>query len=243
MSWYSVALFALIAGTGSAGSAEENLLVRPQFCAHALTVQQHGCEMQKIFRCSRDGHTLFRSERFDQFGLVDIFHADTNGDPLGLTSFDGTYGIEFDNDAPSPESVVRMLAKRSDGFDLTATLNFRGITRPIKLVGSFQFDQEDTVISGLEFQRVLSVETLVLPSPMPTVEGSTMRYYSDALNIVFHGEGTYPLFFGEEGDDVSKTPATVILPEQPGFDAEQPQFDCGQIGLIPAISFNQGDVG
>jgi hypothetical protein len=82
------ALFLLMAAGATVAAADVGIIDRPQACSHVLTVQQRGCEMQKIFRCVGGAGIYFRSERIDEFGLVDIMHMDAGGNPLELTSYE-----------------------------------------------------------------------------------------------------------------------------------------------------------
>jgi hypothetical protein len=149
--------------------------------------------------------------------------------------------MKFESAENAAASMSSILREESDGFHVAATLSFRGITKPLVLSGDFQLGQEVAVIDGIAFQRVLSIETMSLPFPMPLVEGTTIRYYNTELNVVFHGEGTYPALFKEPGDDIPRFPVSIHLPTHPDFDNDVPQYDCGQFGMVPASNLNSGD--
>jgi hypothetical protein len=186
------------------------------------------------FRCDDDTTPFFRYEGHDAFGLNIINHMSLS---YGLiASSDGTddFLILRADGGESELPLSEVFAKGGAAFSYPGEIIILGLSKPIAATGMQRALDGDVVISGHRFRQIRADIEMQLPAPAGTASGWYMIYVSEALGLVFEGEGE--LLFGGATEDLPSSPASVALPGQPGFGATVPEAGCGELSSLSVFN-------
>jgi hypothetical protein len=232
MKTYGAALFAFIAGAASAVEADESIAIRPSSCLALATVQLNDCSVLNVFRCGDGATAFFRYEGHDADGPDLVNHmnlsyglmqaAEGTGDEVYISRLKG--GV-----AEAP--LDQIFSDGSAPFSYQADLSIFGISKPISTQGVHRALPGQVRVSGHALKRIRADISMELPAPAGTIEGWYMIYVSDALGLVFEGEGEISI--DGNTDDLPSSPASIALPEEAGFGTTIPDSGCGEISLAP----------
>ncbi len=65
---------------------------------------------------------------------------------------------------------------------------------------------------------------------MPIFHTKSVIYFDPVSGVFFQGEGEQ--LSPATDDEISHTPAAIILPGEPGFDQPHPTYDCGDLSFL-----------
>lgn len=219
------ALAALAAAPGAAGT-----FTPPPGCTGYLTVQAKGCKVSNHFRCSGDpeGHQW----RVDFGPEGPYFASRTDAEAQWIQSIELGEGRSrfLMPDPPDPASMTTLLAEGTDTYDFRLegrggislvrgydTLTGRTVTIDGVPLLETEFRYEETREDGTLVQRARGNE-YVHPD---------WRIFLSGPSEVDGGEGFRPL-------DMS--PVLFVMPGEPGFFSDTPQFDCAaQMSRAPSV--------
>lgn len=74
---------------------------------------------------------------------------------------------------------------------------------------------------------------------MTPIKGVSIGYYDPTTGVYFEGEAEFDIPWVEE-KKMPESPARISLPGQPGFQSEQPLFDCGALSMATPLAPKEG---
>lgn len=213
-------------------AALEDILARPAACEPLLTVHKGDCSVEIVLRCEPPEGSYLRHEEYDGGALDSVSHTGMNGDLVQHSDAVDSFHVELltGQPKPSPGAIVDAGSVRIEQEYLLTIL---GITRLARLTESIHADEVPFRIGDGTLQRFPADVVLALPSPMPTVKGTTTYYFDAATGALFEGE-SYLEVFDDSNPDVPAVPVRLIRKGEPDFSSSEPDPDCDSISAIPS---------
>lgn len=192
----------------------------PDGCEGVVTVQQRGCIVVNVWQCDADAEGDKWLSLSTEEGPWSVQHVDREFQ--WLEAFKITGNEVLVQPAPDPSSMTELLENGLDTFE-------------------FVIEKEKGAERNVGFDALTGLEVVIDGEPLLQTEFEGRTLLSDGTEID-HGIGRQYVsakhrlfFFGESWD--AATPDNVIdlrpvefsYPNEPGFLAAKPKFDCGVI--------------
>lgn len=212
-----IILTALIA---AAPAVAQQSFAAPEGCEAKLTVQQKGCVMVNVWTCEADNPGDQWIALFGQGGIFSIQKVDAEFQWVEAYKISGTETLITPTDDPA--SLTELFANQIDTWDFTLQTE----TGTERNVGFDMLTGDTTVIDGetllnTEFQgRTIDAEGNVLDN------SSGRQFVSEKHRLFLFGESWQA---DDPGQVVDMAPVDFIYPGEPGFFADQPQYECNVI--------------
>ena len=192
----------------------------PEGCEGVVTVQQHGCLMVNVWQCEADPVGDKWIALITENGVFSIQHVDAEFQ--WLESFKASGNEALVQPAPDPASMTELLENGLDTFE-------------------FVIEKESGAERNVGFDALTDLEVEIDGEPLLQTEFEGRTFAEDGTELD-HGLGRQLVsakhrmfFFGEswkpETPDqiVDLSPIEFIYPNEAGFMAGKPKFDCGVI--------------
>ena len=214
----ALALATLIAGLPFTVQAQSFSV--PEGCTGVLTVQHKTCIMINVWQCEADKAGDKWIALIGEGGVFSIQRVDPEFQWLETYKTSGTETLNLP--APDPSSMTELLENGLDTYEFTIAKDDGDETT----VGFDTLTGEEVVIDGEVLLRT-EFGGSTLDADGNEIEKSAGRQYISAKHRLF--------FFGEawasETPDqvVDSSPVEFIYPDEAGFFADKPKFECGVI--------------
>jgi len=192
----------------------------PEGCEGVLTVQQRGCVMVNVWQCDIDPAGDKWIALIGEGGVFSVQHVDAEFQWLEAYKPSGTETLE--QPAPNPASLTELFANGIDTWDFV-------INKPDTAERNVGYD----ALSGLEviiddeplLQTEFEGKTLAMDGTQID-EGAGRQYVSEKHRLFFFGESWDP---ATPDTVIDMSPVEFIYPDEAGFFAQRPKFECGVI--------------
>lgn len=192
----------------------------PEGCTGVVTVQQRGCLLVNVWQCAADPEGDKWIALFTENGPFSIQHVDREFQ--WLESFKASGNESLILPAPDPSSMTELLENGIDTFE-------------------FVIQKESGTERNVGFDALTGVEIEIDGEPLLQTEfegrtlaedgteidnGSGNQLVSVKHRMFFYGESPA----GPDSDElIDLSPVEFIYPDEPGFFASKPKFECGVI--------------
>ncbi|MEL7180680.1 MAG: hypothetical protein AAFN63_12695 [Pseudomonadota bacterium] len=210
-------LTALVAGTPAIA---QQSFAAPEGCEALLTVQYKGCVMTNVWRCEADNPGDQWIALLTQAGVFSVQKVDAEFQ--WVEAYKVTGNQRLITPAEDPASLTELFDTQIDTWDFTLETD-EGTERN---VGYDQLTGETTEIDGevllnTEFQgRTIDGEGNEIDA------SSGRQFVSEKHRLFFFGQ-SWPQDDPEQIIDMS--PVEFIYPDEPGFFADMPKYECNEI--------------
>lgn len=218
------ARIAVLAGAlalGAAAPAAAKVFTPPQGCKVYLTVQEHGCVVSNLYRCTQDKPgDQWRAD----FGINGAFFVSKiDRETQWVESLDLETGNHetLQPGAADPASLSTLLSTGRDESDFS-TVNEKGVVRHFKAYDALT--GQSVTIDGVPLQRTKYEMTATAADGTVLWKSSGHEYVSAKWRTFLAGAGLWEDKAGKRPYDNS--PARLIQPGQPGFAETVPEYDC-----------------
>lgn len=230
-----ILLWVLSAG---AESAEASILTRGADCAPVMTIQKRGCVVETQYLCGKGDAATWRSENFEAAGVDGVSVSTLAYDPIEFADGSGDGGIVFDAGRTFSSHPNKVIAEGVGQLEQGGMFIMRGLSRPVTVQGTLKRLDPPLVLDGVTLQRIELSGTMQFPQPMKPLTLVANYHYDARTRVLFAGESKIELPWTKEKP--LESPARIILPGQPGFQSEQPVFDCGELSMAAPLAPNEG---
>lgn len=192
----------------------------PDGCTGVVTVQQRGCLLVNVWQCEADPEGDKWIGLFTENGPFSIQHVDREFQ--WLESFKATGNENLILPAPDPSSMTELLENGIDTFEFV-----------IQKAGGAERNVGFDALTGVEIEidgeplLETEFEGRTLAEDGTEIDSGTGNQLVSVKHRMF--------FFGksptENGSDdvIDLSPVEFIYPDEPGFFATMPKFECGVI--------------
>lgn len=194
----------------------------PEGCETFLTVQSRGCRVSNHYRCTAQPGDQWRAD-FDQEGMFFLSRIDSETQWVESFEFNPDARQTLDPNPADPASFTTLLTGRDDfDFRLSKDDGSRShVTGHDALTGrSVTIDKVPLMQTEFEFTET-DAEGTVLRRSRGT------EYIHPDLRMFFAGPSEW--WDGNQWLPVDGSPMQIIFPDEPGFRATQPIFECGAL--------------
>ncbi|PRY77683.1 hypothetical protein CLV80_105166 [Yoonia maritima] len=200
--------------------AAQQSFAAPEGCEAKLTVQQKGCVMVNVWTCEADSEGDQWIALIGQTGVFSVQRVDDEFQWMETYSVLGNEALQ--EPVEDPSSLTELFANQVDTWDFTIETE-GGAERN---VGFDMLTGETIVIDGetlfeTEYQgQTIDADGNVLDA------SSGRQYVSEDHRLFFFGQS-----WSEEDPDqiTDMSPVEFIYPDEPGFFADQPVYECNEI--------------
>lgn len=192
----------------------------PEGCEGIVTVQQRGCVMVNVWQCAADPEGDKWIALISEGGVFSIQHVDAEFQ--WLESFKASGTEQLMQPAPDPASMSELLENGLDTFEFV-------IDKPTGAERNVGFDALTGVETEIDGEPLLQTEFegRTLSADGTELDHGIGRQWVSAKHRIF--------FFGESWDAatpdqiVDLSPVEFSYPDDAGFFAAKPKFECGVI--------------
>ncbi|MDA3887715.1 MAG: hypothetical protein PF443_02695 [Allgaiera sp.] len=208
----------------AAAPAAAKIFTPPKGCNVYLTVQEHGCIVSNLYRCTQDKPGDQWRADFGVNGAYFVSKTDDQTQWIESLDLDSGNREHLQPGAPAPASFSKLLATGRDDFDFS-TVNQQGVVH--RFTGYDKLTGESVTIDGVPLQRTEYAMTASGPDGAVLWKATGHEYISKSWRTFFAGTGIWDDKSGKTPYDNS--PARMIQPGQPGFAATVPEYDCHDV--------------
>lgn len=209
---------------GAAGKAEAKVFTPPKGCTVYLTVQEKGCVVSNLYRCTQDKPGDQWRADFGQDGAFFVSKTDRETQWIESVDLDSGDHEKLQPGAQDPASFSTLLATGRDDFDFT-TENDAGVVRHYK--GHDRLTGETVTIDGVPLKRTEFSLTATGAGGEVLWKSSGHEYISPEWRTFLSGAGLWDQKGAQTPYDNS--PVRLIRPGQPGFAETVPEYGCNDM--------------
>jgi hypothetical protein len=197
----------------------------PEGCTAFMTVQARQCRVSNYFKCKTDAPGDQWRTDFDQEGA--FFTSRIDSEAQWIESFDSDPPVRqtLDANPKDPASFSALIGTGTDTFAFGLT---RDTGESSSVTGFDKLTGKTVVIDGITLQQTEFDYTEVDPMGNTLRQSYGNEYVHPEWRLFFSGPS-----FWDPGDGnflpLDGSPVQFIFPDEPGFAATQPIFDCDAI--------------
>lgn len=204
---------------------QANTFTPPQSCKLEVTIQNRGCSVSQIYRCSTDPKGDQRSAIFGEDGMTHQSHIDA--ETRWIDSRDPDTGIEdyLVEEAKDHASFKTLTETGRDSFDFWTESN---TGERLHHQGYDELTGKKVTIDGIELEETRFELTTTNENGEVLIEREGNQYINRAMGRFFGGAETLSDWTGESRE-TNDSPVLFSFPGEKGFGEITPQFDCGEM--------------
>lgn len=218
------ARLAVVAGAlalGAAMPAAAKVFTPPQGCKVYLTVQEHGCVVSNLYRCTQDAPGDQWRVDFGVNGASFVARIDSETQWVESIDLENGNHDHLQPGASQPASLTKLLATGRNDFSFS-TVDEKGAVR--HFTGYDKLTGESVTIDGVPLQKTEYSMTATGSGGEVLWKSTGHEYVSAKWRTFLSGAGFWDDKSGKLPYDNS--PARLIQPGQPGFAETVPEYDC-----------------
>jgi hypothetical protein len=232
-------LCALLMTTLVIGPAFGGTFTPPQGCMLNMTVQSRGCYAANFFTCEADpAGDRWRAD-FDQEGMFYMSRIDNETQWVESRELFPTVIQTLDPNPKDPANFSSLLSTGRDDFDFSLSKDNGEHTN---VAGFDELTGRSVTIDGITLQETAYSYQETDDAGTILRQSRGHEYISAEQRQFFSGRSEW--FDGTEWLEVDGSPVKFILPDEKGFGATQPIFDCDTVtsDLSPPASLQSRQI-
>ncbi len=194
----------------------------PQGCNLEMTIQNRGCTVSQIYRCSADPSGYQHVAIFGQDGMTHLSTIDA--ETRWIESTDPETGLvdRLVEAAEDHASFSTLKATGRDDFDFWTESN---TGEKLHHVGYDELTGETVTIDGITLEKTRFQLTTTGSDGQVLIQREGQQFISRANGRFYGGIETYSDWTGASGES-NDSPVDFSFPGQPGYGETEPQYDC-----------------
>ncbi len=212
----------LLASVGAALPAHAGTFTPPEGCTGWMTVQSRACRVSNYYKCSADVPGEQWRADFDQEGIYFLSKINYEAEWVASIELPDMVHQTLDPGAADPASYSNLLAAGADDFAFSLSKD-NGTASMVS--GQDKLTGKTFTIDGIALQQTEFKFTETDPAGNILRQSRGNEFVNPEWRLFFSGPGEAD--FGDgQWLPIDGSPVQFIFPEEPGYMATQPLFEC-----------------